>query len=79
VVATGGFNCLVIADPYYQDGGQGRRDKVQELLDTSPFTRRADVLGELAQKIEVDVPTFLEEVARSCEGWSAGASRRDSA
>ena len=35
------------------------RAKVMELLDNSPFIRKADTLAELAKKIDVDVPTWL--------------------
>jgi len=55
---------MEIADPYYRDGDKVVRAKVIELLDNSPFIRKADSLGELAKKMEVDVPTFLATVAR---------------
>lgn len=55
---------MEIADPYYRDGDKIARDKVQELLDNSPFIRKANTLEELARKIEVDVPTFLATVER---------------
>ena len=54
----------MIADPYYRDGDKVVRAKVVELLDNSPFIRKADSLGELAKKMEVDVATFLATVAR---------------
>ncbi len=53
---------MEVADPYYRVGGQPRRDKVQELLDSSPYIKKAGALDELARRIEVDVPTFLGEV-----------------
>jgi predicted oxidoreductase len=43
---------------------------VVELLDNSPFIRKADTLAELAKRMEVDVPTFLATVERynqACE------------
>ena len=40
------------------------RAKVNELLDDSPYIRRADTLAELAKKMEVDVATFLGTVER---------------
>jgi flavocytochrome c len=55
---------MEVADPYYRDGDKVRRDRVQELLDTSPHIRKADALDELARHIGVDVVTFLGEVER---------------
>ena len=55
---------MEIADPYYRDGDKVSRAKVQELLDSSPFIKKADTLEELARKIEVDQATFLDTVAR---------------
>jgi succinate dehydrogenase/fumarate reductase flavoprotein subunit len=40
------------------------RAKVMELLDNSPYIRKADTLAELAKKMEVDVPAFLATVDR---------------
>jgi predicted oxidoreductase len=59
-----------VADPYYRDGETVLRAKVVELLDSSPFIRKADTLAELAARIEVDVPAFLAGVERynnACE------------
>ena len=55
---------LEIADPYYRDGDKVSRKKVQELLDDSPFIRKADTLADLAKKIDVDPATFLDTVER---------------
>jgi predicted oxidoreductase len=55
---------MEIADPYYRDGDKVVRAKVMELLDNSPFIRKADSLAELARKMEVDGPTFLATVER---------------
>jgi predicted oxidoreductase len=55
---------MEIADPYYRDGDRIIREKVIELLDNSPFIRKAATLEELAGKMEVDVPAFLDTVAR---------------
>lgn len=55
---------IEIADPYYREGDKVSRRKVQELLDNSPFIRKADTLEELAKKIEVDIAAFLETVKR---------------
>ena len=54
---------MEVADPYYRIAGQSRRDKVQELLDHSPFIKKADALEELARLMGVDVAAFLGEVA----------------
>lgn len=54
---------MEIADPYYRDGDKVVRAKVVELLDNSPFIRKADTLEELGAKMGVDVPTFLATVA----------------
>ena len=64
-----------VADPYYQDGGQVLRHKVQELLDSSPFIKKADALDELARKIGVDVPSFLGEIERYNQAFAAGLAR----
>jgi predicted oxidoreductase len=61
---------MEIADPYYRDGDKVVRAKVVELLDNSPFIRKADTLAELAERMDVDVPTFLgtvERYNRACE------------
>ena len=64
-----------VADPYYQEGGRIRRDKVQELLDHSPYIKKADTLHALARAIDVDVPTFLGEVTRYNKAFDAGLER----
>jgi predicted oxidoreductase len=66
---------MVVADPYYRQGGQSRRDKVQELLDSSPFLKKADALDELARRMEVDVATFLGEITRYNEAVDAKLAR----
>jgi flavocytochrome c len=55
---------MEVADPYYRDGDKTVRAKVNELLDTSPFIRKADTLADLAARMEVDAPTFLATVER---------------
>jgi flavocytochrome c len=55
---------MEIADPYYRDGDKVVRAKVIELLDNSPFIRKADTLAELARKMNVDAATFLATIAR---------------
>ena len=61
---------LEIADPYYRAGDKVARDKVQELLDQSPYIRKAGSLDELGRRMEVDVPAFLDTMERynkACE------------
>ena len=45
-------------------------DPLQAYLDNSPFICKADELAELAERMKVDVPTFLDTVQRynkACE------------
>jgi predicted oxidoreductase len=61
---------MEVADPYYRDGDKVAREKVAELLNNSPFIRKADTLAELAARIGVDTATFLATVDRyntACE------------
>jgi predicted oxidoreductase len=61
---------MEIADPNYRDGDKVVRAKVVELLDNSPFIRKADTLAELAERMDVDVPAFLATIERynkACE------------
>jgi len=53
---------LEIADPYYRDGDKIVRAKVEELLDNSPFIKKADSLQALAKEIDVPVETFIGEI-----------------
>jgi predicted oxidoreductase len=55
---------MEVADPYYRDGDKVVRAKVNELLDNSPFIRKADTLATLAEKMAVDPATFLATVER---------------
>jgi predicted oxidoreductase len=66
---------MEVADPYYRDGATVRRDRVQELLDTSPYIKKANTLDELARRIEVDAPTFLTEVESYNKAFDAGLVR----
>src|SRR5215468_4452747 len=63
---------MEVADPYYRDGDTVRRDRVQALLDTSPFIKKAVALDELAGKIDVDVAAFLREVKQYNDAFDAG-------
>ena len=61
---------LEIADPDYRSGDRVNRQKIEELLDNSPFIHQAGTLAGLAEKIGVDVPAFLDTVERynkACE------------
>src|SRR5262245_557887 len=66
---------MEVADPYYRDGDKIRHDRVQELLDKSPYIRKSDSLSELAQKMEVDAAVFLAEVERYNQACTAGLER----
>jgi predicted oxidoreductase len=63
---------MEVADPYYRDGDKIVRKKVVELLESSPFIRKADTLAALAEKIAVDAPAFLATVARYNEACEQG-------
>jgi len=61
---------LEIADPYYRNGDQVVREKVEELLDNSPYIKKANTLEDLAKEIDVDPSTFVNEIERynsACE------------
>ena len=66
---------MQIADPYYRDGDKIRRDRIEELLERSPYIRSAPTMEELARKIEVDVPTFLAEVGQYNQAIESGLAR----
>lgn len=55
---------LELADPYYRNGDKINRDKVEELLQNSPFVKKSDTLEGLAKEIGVDAGTFLGEIER---------------
>ena len=63
---------LEIADPYYRDGDKVVRAKVEELLDNSPFIRKAATLAELAGAIGVDKAAFLAEIERYNAAFAKG-------
>jgi flavocytochrome c len=66
---------MEVADPYYRDGDKVRKDKIQELLDNSPYIKKANTLAELARKIEVDVESFLSTVERYNKAFDEGLER----
>ncbi len=61
-----------IADPQYKVGDKILRDKVEELLENSPYVRKADTLEDLAKRIDVDVAAFLDTVARYNKAFADG-------
>jgi flavocytochrome c len=66
---------MEVADPYYRDGDKVRKDKVQELLDNSPYIKKANTLAELGRKIEVDLPSFLPVIERYNKAFDEGLER----
>ena len=66
---------MEVADPYYRDGDKVRKDKVQELLDSSPYIKKANSLDELAKKIEVDGQSFLSTIERYNKAFDDGLER----
>jgi flavocytochrome c len=61
---------LEIADPYYRNGDQVVREKVEELLANSPYIKSADTLEGLAKEIDVNPTTLIGEIERynkACE------------
>jgi succinate dehydrogenase/fumarate reductase flavoprotein subunit len=63
---------MEVADPYYRDGDKVARPKVVELLDNSPYIRKADTLTELGMRMDVDVPTFLATLERYNKAFADG-------
>jgi predicted oxidoreductase len=63
---------MEVADPYYRQGDKVLREKVQELLDNSPYIRKASSLAELGRKMEVDLQTFLSTVENFNKACSDG-------
>ena len=66
---------MEIADPYYRDKDKIVRAKVIELLDNSPYIRKADTLAGLAAKMEVDAATFMATVERYNAACGQGLAR----
>jgi flavocytochrome c len=61
-----------ISDPQYKQGDKILRDKVEELLENSPYVRKADTLEALAKRIDVEVPVFLDTVAHYNAAFAQG-------
>jgi flavocytochrome c len=66
---------MEVADPYYRDGDKVSRDKVQELLDNSPYIKKAETLAGLAKKIAVDEAAFLRELEEYNQAFDAGLDK----
>jgi succinate dehydrogenase/fumarate reductase flavoprotein subunit len=66
---------MEVADPYYRDGDKVRREKVQELLDNSPYIKKANTLAELGRKIEVDVASFVSTIERYNQAFDQSLDR----
>ncbi len=63
---------MSVSDPYYQAGEKNLRDRVEDLLENSPYIHKANTLEELADKIGVDRATFLETVTRYNDAFAKG-------
>jgi len=66
---------MFVADPYYQIGDKFLHDKVQELLENSPYIRKANSLADLGRQMGVDLPTFLSTVERYNQACERGLER----
>jgi flavocytochrome c len=65
-----------VADPYYRRGDVIDRAKVQELLDNSPYIKKAHTLEELGRKTGVeDVKNFLAEIEAYNECFDRGLEK----
>jgi predicted oxidoreductase len=67
---------MEVADPYYRDGDKVARPKVIELLNNSPFIRKADTLADLAKKMDVDSAAFLGTVERYNKACTQGLDEK---
>jgi flavocytochrome c len=75
IVDTPMTAAMEVADPYYRQGAEVRRDKIQELLDHSPYICKAASLDDLGRQMGVDVPTFLATVAKYNQACADGLER----
>jgi predicted oxidoreductase len=65
-----------VADPYYRRGDVIDRLKVQELLDNSPYIKKAATLEELGAKTAVeDLKSFLAEIDQYNRCFDAGLEK----
>jgi flavocytochrome c len=62
-----------VADPYYRAGDVIDRAKVEELLNNSPYIKKADSLEELGKKTGVeDLDNFLSEIEQYNQSFDKG-------
>ncbi len=66
---------MTVVDPYYHVGEKIDRNRVEELLENSPYIKKADTLEDLAGKIGVDRQTFLDTVARYNDAFAKGLEK----
>jgi predicted oxidoreductase len=66
---------LELADPYYRAGERIHRERVEELLQNSPFVKKSDTLAGLAEEIGVNVATFMGEIERYNKACDEGLQR----
>jgi succinate dehydrogenase/fumarate reductase flavoprotein subunit len=65
-----------VADPYYRRGEVIDRAKVEELLNNSPFIKKADTIEELGRKCGFeDVKNFIAEVEEYNQCFDAGLKK----
>jgi predicted oxidoreductase len=65
-----------VADPYYRRGDVIDRAKVEELLNNSPYIKKADTLEDLAKKTGVeDVNNFIAEIGEYNQCFDKGLER----
>jgi flavocytochrome c len=65
-----------VADPYYRRGDVIDRAKVQELLDNSPYIKKAQSLEELGKKTDVqNIENFIAEIEEYNACFDAGPDR----
>jgi flavocytochrome c len=75
VVDSGMISNMVVADPYYRNGAQVARDKITELLNTSPYIKKAETLADLAKRMDVDEAAFLDTMARYNQAFDQKLAR----
>ena len=65
-----------VADPYYRHGEVIERSKVEELLDNSPYIKKANTLAELGEKAGLgEANNFLAEIDAYNRCFDAGLER----
>jgi flavocytochrome c len=65
-----------VADPYYRCGDVIDRAKVQELLENSPYIKRAKTLEELGEKTGIeDIKNFVAEIEAYNKCFDAGLDK----